>query len=388
MGDIDLLMVSWDPSAAADPKDTAVRGEVRARLRAYGVHLASLHMITYAPYEDKYVERELADNVFIHPTRCSRLSFIAKAYRIGHDLLTKKQVDVITCQDPLFCGLVGYVLGRQFGIPVVMDVHGDFIDNPYWLAELWRYKVYNLLAKFLIPRADAVRVDSSKIEEQMYRQFGRVKNSVFRVPVFADTSRFGQGDGAEIREKFHDYDFIVLFVGRMVESKNIPNLLAAAPRVLERHPRTLFLLVGSGPLKDAWELRARDKNLGDNVVFTDYVPDVAPFFEACDLFVMPTNYEGRAIVLVEALASGKPVVSTDVSGARDTIIEGKSGHIVPIKNPAALAEAINDLLDNPARMRAMGTFGREEILRTQDLEANAERVVDIYRTLAARSRAD
>ncbi len=386
MRENNLLMISWDPSAASEPTNSAVRGEVRTRLQAYGKHLGNLHMITYTPDEETYAERVLSKNVFVHPTRCSRLSFLITAYRIGRNLLTAKGADIITCQDPLFCGLVGYLLGKRFGIPVVMDVHGDFIDNPYWLAELWRYRVYNLLAKFLIRRADAVRVDSSKIEEQMYRQFGRTKDSVFRVPVFAHTSRFGQGDGVEIREKYHDYDFIVLFVGRMVESKNIPNLLDAVPSVLEQHPRTLFLLVGSGPLKDEWELRARKNGLGDNVVFTDHVPDVAPFFDACDLFVMPTNYEGRAIVLVEALASGKPVVSTDVSGARDTIMEGKSGHIVPIKDPLALAEAINNLLEDPERMRAMGMFGREDILRTQDLDANAERVVDIYRTLAARCK--
>jgi glycosyltransferase involved in cell wall biosynthesis len=91
-------------------------------------------------------------------------------------------------------------------------------------------------------------------------------------------------------------------------------------------------------------------------------------------------------VLIEALASGKPVVSTDVSGARDTIKEGKSGSIVPIKDPEALAAAITRLLDDPERMRVMGAFGRENILRTQDLEANAERVVEIYRSVLARMR--
>ncbi|MDP7081679.1 MAG: glycosyltransferase family 4 protein, partial [Candidatus Undinarchaeales archaeon] len=273
MENINLLMISWDPSAATESSSTEVRGEVKNRQVAYGRHLAKLHMVTYAPNETAYREMTLSDNVFIHPTRSSRLTFVMKALRMGRELITSEGINLITCQDPLFCGLVGYILGRHYGIPVVMDVHGDFIDNPYWIAEMWRYRPYNLLAKYLIRRADAVRVDSSKIKEQMYRQFDRTSETVYQVPVFADTSRFSKGGGDEVREEYSRFEQIVLFVGRMVESKNVPNLLRAVPRILEHHPDVLFLLVGSGPLKEAWEAKADEMGVAGNVVFTGHVPE-------------------------------------------------------------------------------------------------------------------
>jgi glycosyltransferase involved in cell wall biosynthesis len=106
----------------------------------------------------------------------------------------------------------------------------------------------------------------------------------------------------------------------------------------------------------------------NSVAFVGAVPyaQMPAYFAACDLFVLPSVYEGNARVLAEAAASAKPVVATDVSGTQDTVVEGETGYIVPVGQPKALAEGIIHLLDDPARLAEMGRRAREHILALYD----------------------
>src|SRR5207247_4329691 len=125
-----------------------------------------------------------------------------------------------------------------------------------------------------------------------------------------------------------------------------------------------FLLVGGGPELESLRRLAARLGVTDRVIFTDQVSreDLPPYFAACDLFVLPSvsRLEAFGIVALEAMASGKTVVVSDIPGVREVIEDGKEGLLADPVNPQDLAKKIRWLLTDPEARRAMGQRGREK----------------------------
>jgi len=144
-------------------------------------------------------------------------------------------------------------------------------------------------------------------------------------------------------------------------------LVAGWPRVLARSPRARLLLVGGGPAEASLRRAVAARGLTDSVVLTGPVPpaELPAYYAAGDVFAMPCrtrraglDVEGLGMVFLEAAACGRPVVAGTSGGAPETVLEGTTGHVVDPRSPAAVADAITGLLDEPARARAMGAAGR------------------------------
>jgi len=160
-------------------------------------------------------------------------------------------------------------------------------------------------------------------------------------------------------------------------------LLRVLPQLRARVPGTRLLLVGDGP--DAARLRrlADVQGVSDHVVFTGAVPaaELPAHHAVGDVFALPCrtrggglDVEGLGIVLLEASASGLPVVAGESGGAPETVREGETGHVVGGRDTGALADALAGLLAEPERARRMGTAGREWMLRDWALPALVQRL--------------
>ena len=144
----------------------------------------------------------------------------------------------------------------------------------------------------------------------------------------------------------------IVTVGSMKAQKNHSLLLRAFAR-LDR-PKARLMFVGDGAGRDAILSLAQDLGVADRVIVAGFHPDPTPFYKTADLFVLSSDYEGFGNVLVEALACGTPVVSTDCpSGPGEILDGGRFGRLVPVGNARAMAEAIDDALDAPADRDAL-----------------------------------
>jgi phosphatidyl-myo-inositol dimannoside synthase len=188
---------------------------------------------------------------------------------------------------------------------------------------------------------------------------------------------------------------VVACVSRLVARKGQDQLIRVLPALRERVAGTRLLLVGDGP--DAARLRglAAAHGVADHVVFTGAVPAAAlpAHHAAADVFALPCrtrggglDVEGLGIVLLEASATGRPVVAGDSGGAPETVREGVTGHVVGGRDPRALADALAGLLADPDRAAAMGAAGREWMRRDWALPALAARMGALLHP-APRSRA-
>lgn len=384
MRKVHLLSIGIDADIA-QPPERAV-GDAYQRQSKYANILASYRIIARTLDGKEHPPFRQADNWWVYPTGSqNRLAFVGDAVSIGSCLCREHLPDVISTQEPFASGLAGYLLKRRFGVPLSLQFAGDMVDNLYWLRERRIYPLMNVVARWLIQRADTFRVVSVK-EKQKLMRLGVPEDRIWNLGWITDFSRFLNADGAAVRARYlaSGASKLALFAGRLVPQKDLPNLLGAIPLVLQKHPDTLFLLVGSGGEEAVARQQVKTLGVADAVVFVGEVPyaQMPAYFAACDLFVLPSVYEGNARVLAEAAASAKPVVATDVSGTQDTVVDGETGYIVPIGKPEALAEGVIRLLDDPARAAEMGRRGREHILVLYDEQRLLAGFAELWETTA------
>lgn len=150
-------------------------------------------------------------------------------------------------------------------------------------------------------------------------------------------------------------------VARLNRVKDQWTLLDATRLLVDRHPGFHLDIVGDGPVGDKIRAYATELGLDEAVTFHGMQDDVVPFLAAADLFLLSSVSEGIAITMLEAMGAGLPVVATDVGGNREVVVPGETGLLVPPRNPTALADAVDAVLEDPARARAWGAAGRRRV---------------------------
>ncbi|MEU3523465.1 glycosyltransferase [Streptomyces sp. NPDC038707] len=192
------------------------------------------------------------------------------------------------------------------------------------------------------------------------------------VPNGIDTTRFSPGPAPREGDRP-----LVVCVGRLCRQKGQDVLLRAWDTVLGTLPRARLALVGNGPDHEALRARAHP-----SVEFAGAVADVVPWYRAADLVVLPSRWEGMALAPLEALGCGRPVVLTDVDGARESLPPALAARcLVPPEDPGALARAITGLLSDPPLRAALGEQGRRHIAARHDVRHTATRVTAVYAEL-------
>lgn len=167
-------------------------------------------------------------------------------------------------------------------------------------------------------------------------------------------------------------------VGRLEPVKDQAMLLRAFARLHEAMPCAALLLVGDGALRGALEALAGSLGIEHRVRFLGDRDDVPELLGGLDLFVLPSRSEGYSIALLEACASGLPIVATDVGGNSEIVVDGRNGRLVPAGDEQALADAMHALLADPPEASRLGRAGREWAMAEASLQVMAERYQRLY----------
>jgi glycosyltransferase involved in cell wall biosynthesis len=172
---------------------------------------------------------------------------------------------------------------------------------------------------------------------------------------------------------------VVLTVARLDQQKGVEYLVEAAALV----PGATFLVAGEGPERGRLERRAAELGLDTRVLFLGHRQDIPDLLAACDVFVLPSLFEGLALSILEAMAAGKPVIATAIEGTSEVIRDGENGLLIPPTDPTALASAVRQILGDPVRAQRLAAAGRARVQREFSTEILIERTMGVYSELLA-----
>lgn len=224
---------------------------------------------------------------------------------------------------------------------------------------------------------------------ERYVRIGTVPRHKIRyIPNGVDTERFKSDLEARLRSRQElrlEEAFVWLAVGRFDVEKDYPNMLRAFAQVVKKQCETFLLIAGDGPLRPAVEELARDLGLKDHVQFLGIRRDIPDLMNAADAYIMSSIWEGMPMVLLEASATELPIVATNVGGNREVVLDGKTGFLVPPKDPEALAQAMLRLMSLSEEERwRMGKLARQHIEAHYSLDRVVNQWEALYRELLAK----
>lgn len=299
--------------------------------------------------------------------------------------LPRLGADVVHLHFPHPPGEVAWLL-RGGGTPAVVTYHSDIVRQRVIGA------FYRPLLARVLDRAAAIVVDSPPYVDSS-PELSRRRAKCTAVPLGIDIERFagGAADAAALRERLlpgAGARPLLLFVGRLRYYKGLDVLLHALARV----PEAVLLVAGDGPMRSEWETLARRLHDPGRVVFAgDVTPEELPAcYRLADVFVLPSTLRAEAFgtVLVEAMAAGVPLVSTELATGTSWVNRhGVTGLVVPPSDPEALATAVASLLHDPERRRRMGDAGRERAQAEFSLPAMVAGVERVYRRVLSQPAA-
>lgn len=372
-----VLMISLDPSMLGDQHGNTVQ-----RHLDYARRIGELSVLTYNPAADPKPALRVTDFFTVYPTNTRPLLFPWVAYRAAARIHRQRPVDVVSTQDPFSTGLVGLWLKWRYGLPLDVQNHSHFFENPDWIAERpLRNRVLYAIAQRVITRADTNRVLTGR-EKAIYVRRGvpaeriAVLPTPTRVEYFADRVPPARLTGLRTSLGIAPDAPVVLWVGFPAAVKNVDLLLAAYARVRAQRPEVRLVMAGDFAGRPDFVRRAA----AESVVFAGRVDhdDLPAYYQMAALYAHSSHYEGFGKVLVEALAAGTPVVATRSDGPDAIIRAGKTGMLTD-HTPEALSAAMITLLDDPDRARAMGAAGQRDVLAAFDYERQLDRVVESFR---------
>jgi glycosyltransferase involved in cell wall biosynthesis len=189
-----------------------------------------------------------------------------------------------------------------------------------------------------------------------------------------DPAPFARPRDPALRRALADQRPLVLVVARLDPQKGHRYLLAAAAEV----PDAIFALAGDGPERPVLEQLTDQLRIRDRIRFLGERSDVADLLAACDVFVLPSLYEGLPISVLEAMAAARPVIATAIGGTDEVVIDGESGLLVPPAQPNAIASALRRLLDDPALRSRLAATGRARVTSEFSAREMVRRVTGLY----------
>ncbi|HDQ00218.1 MAG TPA: glycosyltransferase [bacterium] len=287
-------------------------------------------------------------------------------------LINEKNIDIVMTT-LFYADVIGPLAGKLGKAKAVFS--WETISAPWWLYKrrLWAYRFSLRYCKKVVSVSEATA-------KWLVEKRGVPEKKVMVIPYGVDIEKYSTGSGLEKRKTmgWSADDKVVGMVGRLVEQKGHIYLIDAAREVVKKYPQVKFVLVGDGYLRSELEAKVRAHKLNSNFIFLGFRDDVHELLTTFDIFVLPSLYEGLPNVVLEAMASGLPVVATPVDGTKEAVVDGETGILIPERDGDRLAIELLRLLDNHCLAKKFGKKGRKRVEDVFSVEKQVKRFEALY----------
>ena len=273
----------------------------------------------------------------------------------------------------------GLLAARLARVPVVVHgEHGTLQLKPY----------QSRIQRLAWGRVDQLLSVSSRLAERMAAATGFSLDRVRVIRNGVDLSRFGTvaRDVARLELGLDDATLVVGTAGRLVPVKDQRMLIGSVAELTKGGRPVIALIAGEGPLLGDLQAQVAALGLGERIRFLGHRPDLERVFAAMDIFVLSSISEGLSNTILEAMASGLPVVATRVGGADELVVDGVTGVLVPPRSAEALAEAIDQLASDPSRRNSMAQSARRRAYDEFAIDRMMQNYAALYESMGERIR--
>ncbi len=326
---------------------------VLSRSLEYAKKMDELHIIVFTrgrKFEDKKI-----GNLYIYPTySISKIHYIFDAIKIGRRIINDKKLtpkdSILSTQDPFETGYVGLRLKKQFNLQLQVQIHTDFFSRYFKSSFLNIIRLF--LARLVIPKADQIRVVNDYIKDCIYKRFNKIKAEVVVLPIFVPIQEIiNYYPKMDLSKEFPKFKFIILMASRLTSEKRVDLALRAFKNVLLKFPQTGLVIAGDGKEKSRLMALAKNLKISKNIAFLGWQNDLISLYKTADVFLLTSKYEGYGMTLVEAAASGCPIITTNVGLAKTSLFSnGKNSIICEQSDAGCIPNALMDIIsDNSKR---------------------------------------
>ncbi len=296
-------------------------------------------------------------------------------------LMQGRSADVIFAQDPVSVGLPAYLAAKILRKKFILKVVGDYAWEQYQNKKVKKNNntEFKTIEQFQVEKFDLMTELRRKVQKSVARGAEKVivpSNYLRKIvsgwgvdedKISVVYNSFDYSvvleDKSEIRREYGLEGNIIISIGRLVPWKGFGTLIDIMPDIVENNPDAKLLIIGDGPEKNRLNDKIMKLDVGDNVIMLGKLPneELLAYLKASDLFVLNTAYEGFSHQLLEVMASGVPVITTNIGGNLEIIEDNKTGIFVGFNDKDAIAEAVLKLLSNKELGRALSEEGERVV---------------------------
>ncbi len=334
-------------------------------------------------------EKELhAEGVRIIKTHLSGYNPIVSILRLSN-IMRNEDIHIVHSQGGRadFYSRVAAFIAR---VPIVVSSTAVLVDR--YDVSLPRRMLYVFCDRITEQFVNKFVVVSESLRESLIRDHGIAPERITKIYNGIELDRYRPS--LECQGSFRtecllsEDDFLIGSVGRLVYEKGYEFLLKATPLILASCPRAKIVIVGDGPLKSKLRNITRELGIVESCLFVGFREDIANILSSLDVFVLPSIMEGLPIVILEAMAMAKPIVASDIDGIREQVENGRTGILIPPRDPQALAEGINQLLKDRFQAQGFGMEARKQVEEMFDIRRQVALHEEVYKGLLKGRRAE
>jgi len=367
-----------------DPKILDKKSDAYARMIEYGTLFEELHVVVFTKKNFQPNNNfQISKNVWIYPTNGkAKLFSFWEAYIICKHILNLKSKIInlkwtVTAQDA-FTAIPILLLKMHRNVLFQIQIHTDFSNSYFW-KESARNFIYYLIYRVALRHADCIRVVSKRILNSIKSNVKCQMSNVSILPIFVDIKKIIETPiTTDLHKKYPQFDFIILMASRLTKEKNISLAVETFKEVATKYPKAGLCIVGKGPEKKNYELRIKNYRLEKKVVFEDWADKetLVSYYKTADIFLLTSDYEGYGLTLVEAAASGCPVVTTNVGLVGEVLSQERDVLVCEPRDKKCFVRNIANSIESlPLRAKLAG-HAREAV---QAIEISKEEYLKKYK---------
>lgn len=291
-------------------------------------------------------------------------------------LVNNIRPDVIHVHAPNFFSSNIITIAKLKNIPIIATVHRAEIDTVGNIIHFFRKHTLKQFNKI---------ISVSDFTKSLALKAGVENNKISTIYNSCDESLFSPKDKLLARKKcvLPLDKKIILFVGNLIKIKGVYTLIESCKILHKHNPNFLVILIGKGTERTKLESLVASYKLQNNVKFVEWKQQttLSDYYNAADIFVLPSMTEGHSVALLEAMASGLPLIASNIGGNKESVVDGINGFLFEVNNAKILAEKLTTLLNDDKVQESMAKNSIDVYFKKFSMRAQMENHLKLYRTL-------